>query len=772
MANQMEYDGDDRLITKFVGGAPGNETRFLQEVNYAYDRISRLLRINDPGTFGCNIGEEVCELSLELKLSKATLAAGHCRRLEAIKVDNLTYTLPSPLSLTDVGQAPAITAAIQQALDLFGLGGTANLVDIRNDADYFYFSSVVTGTQAGSMSWVLESCDQSPAYSSDCCIIAPISVPDTAPSSGLPFSTCADLYHQRMRYNGLDIANITLSSTCGARLVNNYTYDAMHRITAMHNTLIRPDVAAENAYSTSYSYDRAGNIQHLTRRGFVGMNGATPVYDLIDDLHYAYAGQAPDFSSVLQKVNDVVTDPEAQPRGVRLSGSGYGYDGNGNMTGAGAVMADYNILNLPKRLRASEGERFFGYVYGGGKYSAQLITGNSDLDETRHYIGGMEFKDGVLEAYNFGDGRVVWKNSVPKFQYRLHDHLGNTVVFFEDKNADGCIKTEDRATSEADLEIVQRLLYYPFGMALEGLGAWSTQPWQQYRYNGKERDTLTGWYEYGFRWGIMEIGRFVGVDPIADQFAHVSVYNYAENSPIGNIDLWGLQKFDVTTNSPGPNGTRGTTVRLKDANTSDGLQVKYFNIDQNGRRVRTNPPQDFFNDPNEQSAAATILDSYNNRYSQGEANSVSEEYLSGVFIPAPPTPTAQLAPPAPQTVSATIPMPQSLNSSVFGSNSDQLIRNIDGFINSIVNTLQENPALSITIFSETNVSAGTIVGRQNNPYIVRGVNSGSGPVGPLLTSRANIIQNRLIQGGVAPNRIVFALGYDAQSRTRVVFRRR
>jgi RHS repeat-associated protein len=81
------------------------------------------------------------------------------------------------------------------------------------------------------------------------------------------------------------------------------------------------------------------------------------------------------------------------------------------------------------------------------------------------------------------------------------------------------------------------------------LGAWNAQPWQQYRYNGKERDTLTGWYEYGFRWYIDGIGRFTGVDPIADQFAWVSVYNYAENSPIGNIDLHGLQAagYEIAT---------------------------------------------------------------------------------------------------------------------------------------------------------------------------------------------------------------------------------
>ena len=33
------------------------------------------------------------------------------------------------------------------------------------------------------------------------------------------------------------------------------------------------------------------------------------------------------------------------------------------------------------------------------------------------------------------------------------------------------------------------------------------------------------------------------VDPISDQFPWVSTFNYAENEPVGHIDLWGLQKY-------------------------------------------------------------------------------------------------------------------------------------------------------------------------------------------------------------------------------------
>jgi len=86
----------------------------------------------------------------------------------------------------------------------------------------------------------------------------------------------------------------------------------------------------------------------------------------------------------------------------------------------GPVNALYNIMNLPTQLITSAGERNFAYVYGGGKYSAR-IEADSALTETRLYLGGMEFKDGEPENYNFGDGRIVYSDTVPpRPQFRLH----------------------------------------------------------------------------------------------------------------------------------------------------------------------------------------------------------------------------------------------------------------------------------------------------------------------------------------------------------------
>jgi hypothetical protein len=98
-------------------------------------------------------------------------------------------------------------------------------------------------------------------------------------------------------------------------------------------------------------------------------------------------------------------------------------------------------------------------------------------------------------------------------------------------------------------------------------------------------------YEYGARWYDPAIGRFIGVDPIADQFPWVSTYNYAENEPIANIDLHGLQKVSVhlagtiTYRDPQSNKSYTghlTAAVLMDQGNNDQIN---FGISLDGRSV-------------------------------------------------------------------------------------------------------------------------------------------------------------------------------------------
>jgi RHS repeat-associated protein len=141
-------------------------------------------------------------------------------------------------------------------------------------------------------------------------------------------------------------------------------------------------------------------------------------------------------------------------------------------------------------------------------------------------------------------------------EFVLRDYLGNARVHFSDLNGDGALQPfacnpavpcVPLGNGGGYTEMLQVQHYYPFGMEFDG-------PWEMpldpdeinhYTYNGKElnRDFGLGWLDYGARWYDPAVGRFPSVDPLPDQFAWVSPFNYAENDPVQYVDLWGLQHF-------------------------------------------------------------------------------------------------------------------------------------------------------------------------------------------------------------------------------------
>ena len=152
--------------------------------------------------------------------------------------------------------------------------------------------------------------------------------------------------------------------------------------------------------------------------------------------------------------------------------------------------------------------------------------------------------------------------------------MGNNRLTFCDFNNNGRIEiSDDPGTQENELEITQETHYYPFGLEHKGNWYATVTPDNNYLYNGKElnRDYDINLYEYGARWYDPAIGRFIGVDPIADQFAWVSVYNYAENEPVGSIDLHGLQKVSV-------NDIRNADGKITQRNVTVSANMKVLNL--------------------------------------------------------------------------------------------------------------------------------------------------------------------------------------------------
>ena len=238
----------------------------------------------------------------------------------------------------------------------------------------------------------------------------------------------------------------------------------------------------------------------------------------------------------------------------------FSFDAAGNMTAnpSSGASISYNLIDQPSNIGGNNNIGYL-YSYGGERIQAIDTINAGSADErirVRTYAGPMQFVNDTLERITHSEGRILidQDDREAHLQYRIGDHLNNTVVSFEpasfckaegrDKNGDGILQDPE--------DILFKKLYYPYGMALSGILPDSTTPPARYLYNNKEFEKEGGVYFYGARLFVLMIGRFAGVDPIAEQFPHVSVFNYAENEPVGHIDLWGLQKYKP--DAPAPSG--------------------------------------------------------------------------------------------------------------------------------------------------------------------------------------------------------------------------
>jgi len=280
------------------------------------------------------------------------------------------------------------------------------------------------------------------------------------------------------------------------------------------------------------TYDKNGNILSLNRS--VRTENACLVFD---KLHYFYNGNR------LIAVDD---DINMQSRLFDFSDNGHKYatsnnteffyDENGNMTedvNRGLHIDYVKELNLPKTISFEEGYIENQYLYNGTKYAKREFDAGGNLQNEEKYFDNLIIKNGqpfkILHPEGYLNLQAGASNQM--FNYFIKDHLGNVRIVLSE-------------TSDNNPDVVQASGYYPFGMLFQNEQVQAAQGTDanRYLYNGKEIQKMPGgWYDYGARFYDGILGRFTGVDPLADTFAFVTPYNYAENSPIANVDLWGLQ---------------------------------------------------------------------------------------------------------------------------------------------------------------------------------------------------------------------------------------
>ena len=346
----------------------------------------------------------------------------------------------------------------------------------------------------------------------------------------------------------------------------SYGYDALSRIT---------DATANSSHYnlSNVSYDKNGDITNLSRRGAI--NEAATSFGNMDLLTYTYHPT----SNSLRAVNDA----GAASYGFRDASSlatQYTYDANGNLASdanKGITAITYNHLNLPMEIKFhNSSSQVVKYTYDAtGVKLRKVIPG-----KTTDYAGNFVYENGSFQFLTHPEGYASHDNGQFTYTYNYLDHLGNVRLSYTDVN--------QHNTQPINIQIIQEKNYYPFGLAHTGYNAGvsslGNDAAKRYGFGGKELQSesilgnILDWYDVAARNYDPAIGRWMVVDPLAEEFPSWTPYHYVHSNPINMVDPTGMaaEHIDVTKNEDGTYKIVGGQ-----ANSDKNIYI----VDGNGKRT-------------------------------------------------------------------------------------------------------------------------------------------------------------------------------------------
>lgn len=317
-----------------------------------------------------------------------------------------------------------------------------------------------------------------------------------------------------------------------------YEYDGLDRLEKA-NFIIYDEDECEYSnvgrYDVEIIYDNAnlrGNISQIKRNGLTSTSGSGS-YGAIDDLTMSYTGD---------QLNNI-SENSSSSKGFKGTSGAITYDNMGRLKtdpSRNITNVAYNHLDLPTTITISgfPGGGTISFIYDSDGNMLQKETqNNTGTTITYDYVGGIEYINDAIRSVHHEEGRFVKNGAVWENEYVLNDHLGNSRVFFIDKNNNGSI-----STTTASGEVTNEAHYYPFGLQMDGNGWYdtytSTKDENRFLYNGIEETTFDDLSINNAFYRTLDpaIGRWWQVDPMTEEFYGLSPYNSMANNPISNID--------------------------------------------------------------------------------------------------------------------------------------------------------------------------------------------------------------------------------------------
>ena len=366
-------------------------------------------------------------------------------------------------------------------------------------------------------------------------------------------------FTEHIVYNGSASANSYYNGNIAQTMVQhdavpvctNYTYDEVNRLTLAQNA----DHATQRE---AFAYDKMGNVLELRR-------------DSIDHLSLTYSGNQ--LIQVSDAQGNCMHATEYRDLATEMAQE-MAYDANGNLQydlDRRISAIHYNLLNLPELICFMDGRKIVNlYDAAGRKHGTGYYVQDDSLPAYSTWYDGhyerTDYADTLVPSLcrvHHAEGYVSSGREAatpPVIHYYHRDHLGNTCAVWN-------------ATADS---VVQRTLYYAGGMPMAGS---TGQPYQPYKYNGKEFVTEYGYDEYDSqaRWYYPAVMRTTTIDPLSEKYYAASPYVWCANNSVKYVDPSGMFGVpihkDITQQSMKMSSFVSTTSLLFYQNLSLGATI-------------------------------------------------------------------------------------------------------------------------------------------------------------------------------------------------------
>jgi RHS repeat-associated protein len=161
------------------------------------------------------------------------------------------------------------------------------------------------------------------------------------------------------------------------------------------------------------------------------------------------------------------------------------------------------------------------------------------VDEQFKYIsGGFD---------QIGTSEVVKPHNIPQINISKNGYI----YVYCSNETEGLVFFDNLQLMHTKGAILEETHYYPFGLKMEGISSKAAGKMQnkEQTFQGQRFDDDLGlnWVQFKWRNHDPQIGRFIEIDPLSEEYVYNSTYAFSENLVTNHVELEGLEAISAGT---------------------------------------------------------------------------------------------------------------------------------------------------------------------------------------------------------------------------------